>query len=96
MTESRQVSGMQAISYRNYRRARDRALVRLSHLYADTYKQLLVEEREVDEQEGKKWIGIADNTRLTITTRTRANAVPAVAGRTDYESSDQGNNGGEA
>jgi hypothetical protein len=94
--ESREVSGMQAISYRNYRRARDRALVRLSHLYADAYKQLLVEERELDEQEGKKWVGVADSTRLTITTRTRANAVPDVAGRTDYDSSDEGYYGGEA
>jgi hypothetical protein len=94
--DEKEVSGNQAIAYRNYRRARDRALVRLSHLYADEYRRLLVEERELDEQEGKKWIGVADNTRLTITTRTRANAVPAVAGRTDYESSDEGYNGGEA
>ncbi len=94
--ESKEVSGKQAIEYRNYRRARDRALIRLSHLYADEYRRLLVEERELDEQQGKKWIGIADNTRLTITTRTRANAVPDVAGRTDYDSSDEGYNGGEA
>jgi hypothetical protein len=94
--ENRQVSGVQAIHHRNYRRARDRALVRLSHLYADTYKQLLVEERELDEQEGKKWVGVADNTRLTITTHTRANAVPDVAGRTDYDRENEGYNGGEA
>jgi hypothetical protein len=94
--ENRQVSGVQAIHHRNYRRARDRALVRLSHLYADEYRQLLVEERELDEQEGKKWVGVADNTRLTITTRTRANAVPDVAGRTDYDRTDEGYNGGEA
>jgi hypothetical protein len=94
--ENRQVSGVQAIHHRNYRRARDRALVRLSHLYADEYRQLLVEERELDEQEGKKWVGVADNTRLTITTRTRANAVPDVAGRTDYDRTDESNDGGEA
>jgi hypothetical protein len=94
--ESRQVSGKQSIHYRNYRRARDRALVRLSHLYADEYKQLLVEEREVDELEGKKWVGVIDNTRLTITTRTRANAVPGVAGRTDYDRENESYNGGEA
>ena len=94
--ESREVSGKQSIHYRNYRRARDRALVRLSHLYADTYKQLLVEERELDEQEGKKWIGVTDSTRLTITTHTRANAVPDVAGRTDYDRENEGYNGGEA
>ena len=94
--ESRQVSGVQAIHHRNYRRARDRALVRLSHLYADEYRRLLVEERELDEQQGKKWVGIADNTRLTITTHTRANAVPDVAGRTDYDRENEGYNGGEA
>ena len=94
--ESKEVSGKQAIEYRNYRRARDRALIRLSHLYADAYKQLLVEERELDEQEGKKWVGIPDSTRITIATHTRANAVPAVAGRTDYESADESYDGGEA
>jgi hypothetical protein len=94
--DSRQVSGVQAIHHRNYRRARDRALVRLSHLYADEYRRLLVEEREVDELEGKKWVGVIDNTRLTITTRTRANAVPDVAGRTDYDRENEGYNGGEA
>ena len=94
--ESKQVSGKQAIEYRNYRRARDRALVRLSHLYADEYRQLLVEERELDEQEGKKWFGVADNTRLTITTHTRANAVPAFTGSTGDAGENEGNNGGEA
>ncbi len=94
--DSRQVSGVQAIHHRNYRRARDRALVRLSHLYADEYRRLLVEEREADELEGKKWVGVIDNTRLTITTHTRANAVPDVAGRTDYDRENESYNGGEA
>ena len=93
--ESRQVSGKQSIHYRNYRRARDKALVRLAHLYPDTYKQLLDEQRSFDEQEGKSWIINADS-RLTIAVHTRANAVPDVAGRTDYESSDEGDYGGEA
>jgi hypothetical protein len=57
---------------------------------------LLVEEREADELEGKKWVGVIDNTRLTITTHTRANAVPDVAGRTDYDRENEGYNGGEA
>ena len=94
--DEKEVSGNQAIAYRNYRRARDRALVRLSHLYADEYRRLLVEERELDEQEGKKWVGVANSNRITITTRSRENAIPDVAGRTDYESSDEGYNGGEA
>jgi hypothetical protein len=47
-----------AISNRNYRRARERALVKLSHLYPDTYKQLLADERKADEETGKKWLDI--------------------------------------
>jgi hypothetical protein len=93
--ESKEVSGKQSIHYRNYRRARDKALVRLAHLYPDTYKQLLDEQRSFDEQEGKSWI-ITGDSRLTIAVHTRANAVPDVAGRTDYESSDESYNGGEA
>lgn len=93
--ESRQVSGKQAIHYRNYRRARDKALVRLAHLYPDTYKQLLDEQRSFDEQEGKTWI-IDSNSRLTVGIHTRANAVPEVAGRTDYDRTDESDNGGEA
>jgi hypothetical protein len=93
--ESRQVSGKQSIHYRNYRRARDKALVRLAHLYPDTYKQLLDEQRSFDEQEGKTWI-IDSNSKLTVGVHTRANAVPEVAGRTDYDRENEGYNGGEA
>jgi hypothetical protein len=93
--ESRQVSGKQSIHYRNYRRARDKALVRLAHLYPETYKQLLDEQRSFDEQEGKTWI-IDSNSRLTVGVHTRANAVPDVAGRTDYEGADESYDEGEA
>ena len=93
--ESKEVSGKQSIHYRNYRRARDKALVRLAHLYPDTYKQLLDEQRSFDEQEGKTWI-IDSNSRLTVGVHTRANAVPEVAGRTDYEGADESDDGGEA
>lgn len=60
----------QAVHYRNYRRARERALVKLSHLHPDTYKQLLGIEKAIDEQEGKSWIDIAGNTRMAISTST--------------------------
>jgi len=93
--ESKEVSGKQSIHYRNYRRARDKALVRLAHLYPETYKQLLDEQRSFDEQEGKTWI-IDSNSRLTVGIHTRANAVPEVAGRTDYDRADESYNGGEA
>ena len=91
----KQVSGKQSIHYRNYRRARDRALVRLSHLYPNLYRDLLAEEKELDEQEGTVWSLVGDG-KLSISTRTRANAVPDVAGRTDYESADESYNVGEA
>jgi len=85
-----------AVRDRNYRRVRDRALVRLSHLYPDTYKQLLAIERSFDEQEGKKWIGIDGFTSLSVGTHTRANGAGPLPAHTSNESSDQGNNGGEA
>ena len=91
----KEVSGTQAIHYRNYRRARDRALARLSKLYPNVYRELLAEERELDEQEGTAWSLVGDS-KLSVTTQSRENAVPAVAGRTDYESPDEGDNGGEA
>jgi hypothetical protein len=92
--ESKEVSGKQSIHYRNYRRARDKALVRLAHLYPDTYKQLLDEQRSFDEQEGKTWI-IDSNSRLTVGVHTRANNTPAF-GDTADAGADEGNNGGEA
>jgi hypothetical protein len=93
--ESKQVSGKQSIHYRNYRRARDKALVRLAHLYPDTYKQLLDEQRSFDEQEGKTWI-INSDSRLTVGVHTRANATPAFTSSAGDEGENEGNNGGEA
>ena len=56
----------QAVRQRNYRRARDRALVRLSNDYPNVYRTYLEEEMEADEQMGKKWLDIDGNTRLTV------------------------------
>jgi len=92
--ESKQVSGRQSIHYRNYRRARDKALTRLAHLYPDTYKQLLDEQRRFDEQEGKIWI-INPDSRLTIGIHTRANNTPTFGDPADA-GEDEGDNGGEA
>lgn len=52
----------QAVSYRNYRRARDRALVRLAQAYPDEYKEYLEQEKAYDESEGKKWVDITGRT----------------------------------
>lgn len=50
-----------AVGQRNYRRARDRALARLAQAYPNQYKELIEEERERDELEGKKWTSITDS-----------------------------------
>jgi hypothetical protein len=72
MTVERRIESAlkQAVHYRNYRRARERALAKLSHLYPDTYKQLLGIEKAIDEQEGKSWIDITGATRMAIRTST--------------------------
>ena len=53
----------QAVRQRNYRRARDRALARLSKDYPNVYRTYLEEEIEADENMGKKWLDITGNTR---------------------------------
>jgi hypothetical protein len=93
--ESKQVSGSQVVHYRNYRRARDKALVRLAHLYPDTYKQLLDEQRKFDEQEGKNWF-IDSDSRLTVNVRTRANGTPTPSKASSSGRENKGNNGGKA
>jgi len=82
------------LTYRTYRKARDRALIRLSHLYPDTYKQLLAIERSFDEQEGKTW-SITPDARLTVGIHTRANSAPPFGDPADA-GEDEGNYGGEA
>jgi GTP1/Obg family GTP-binding protein len=84
-----------AVRDRNYRRARDRALARLAHLYPDTYKQLLEMEKKQDELQGKKWISIDGTTVLTVGVHTRATGADDLA----YASNageNEGNNGGKA
>ena len=96
--ESKTVSGKQAISYRNYRRARDRALVRLTHAYPDTYRQLLAEEKAFDEINGKKWVGITGSTNLVVGIHTRANGATGPVALQEYASKreNQSNDAGEA
>ena len=84
-----------AVRDRNYRRARDRALVRLAHLYPDTYKQLLEIEKAFDEQEGKKWIGIDGTTNLNVGIHTRANGADSFI-YTGNAQENQSDNGGKA
>ena len=88
----------QAVRQRNYRRARDRALVRLAHLYPDTYKQLLEMEKKTDEQEGKTWLDLDGNTIPVVGVRIRtADGRGAPILKEDiHTGTDEGNDGGEA
>jgi hypothetical protein len=85
-----------AVGYRNYRRARDRAMTRLSNAYPETYKELLEQEKIVDEQMGKKWLDIDGSTDQYMDTN--ASSSPTGGGEGDKAStgSDQSNDGGEA
>ena len=64
--KSKRVSGKQAIHYRNYRRARDRALTRLSQAYPETYKELLELEKVNDKTNGAKWVDIDGSSSFTV------------------------------
>ena len=82
-----------AVSYRNYRRARDRALTRLAQAYPDTYKELLEQEKASDETQGRKWLDI-DGTTAQLDTRSDT---PASAQAPAYNTSErESDNGGEA
>jgi hypothetical protein len=83
----------QAVSYRNYRRARDRALVRLANAYPETYKELLEQEKAIDETQGRKWIDINGNTN-GVDIRTVATVTPTKQAGNQGEN--EGDNGGEA
>jgi hypothetical protein len=65
-TAKKRVSGKQVIHYRNYRRARDRALTRLSQAYPETYKELLELEKATDEKTGAKWVDIDGSSSLIV------------------------------
>jgi hypothetical protein len=85
-----------AVGYRNYRRARDRAMRRLSNAYPETYKELLEQEKIVDEQLGKKWLDIDGSTELANGIYTNP-AGPDPRGSEEARATeDEGNNGGEA
>jgi hypothetical protein len=82
-----------AVRQRNYRRARDRALVKLAQLYPDAYTQLLEREKANDEAQGRKWIDIDGTTNdVGLRPTTTANAQT----KSSNSGENQGNYGGEA
>ena len=93
-----ETAARKAIRDRNYRRARDRALVRLAHLYPDTYKQLLEMEKKTDEQEGKTWLDLSGNTVPVVGVRVRTadgRGAPVIKDSV-HKGADESNDGGEA
>ena len=85
-----------AVIYRNYRRARERAMTRLSNAYPETYKELLEQEKIVDEQMGKKWLDIDGSTGQSMDINT---SLPPTGGGEGYQASsstNQSNDGGKA
>ena len=91
----KEVSATQAIHYRNYRRARDRALARLSKLYPNVYKELLEEERENDQTEGKTWVATNARISVSVGSRTRTKHKRA-ASRRPHNRGKARHNGGKA
>jgi hypothetical protein len=87
-----------ATGYRNYRRARDRALARLSNHYPETYKELLEQEKISDEQLGKKWLDIDGSTGAIDSVYTDTTGAYTRGGEGEQASAnpDQGNDGGKA
>ena len=81
----KRVSGKQAIHYRNYRRARDRALVRLSQAYPETYKELLELEKVNDETTGAKWLDIDGSNSLIVGVSARGGEQEQASNSTDNQ-----------
>lgn len=79
----------QSVYYRNYRRARDRALVRLAQAHPDDYRTMFEEERARDEAEGKTWtsngtsIVPPDDVRVAPRTHTILRRIEANADKQD-------------
>jgi hypothetical protein len=85
-----------AVVYRNYRRARERAMTRLSNAYPETYKELLEQEKIVDEQMGKKWLDIDGSTGQSMDLDSSSSPTGGGEGEQASSNTDQSNDGGKA
>jgi hypothetical protein len=86
-----------AVRQRNYRRARDRAMTRLATAYPETYKELLEQEKIVDEQLGKKWLDIDGSTDAIDSVHTDTTGAHPRGDREEASGGqDEGYNGGKA
>ena len=87
-----------AVYYRNYRRVRDRALVKLAHKYPDEYKKMLELEMQVDEQQNKKWTDLSGSTGVPADLNTKLRGASAAAPFAAFRNEGEGesHDGGEA
>jgi len=96
VSESNEAGLSQAIHYRNYRRARDRARTRIAQQYPELYLEYLQEERANDETTGKTWVDIDRNSGSAITIESYKDAIEgSTYTDPDNDGADEGNNGGE-
>ena len=96
MIKSKRVSGKSAIGYRNYRRARERALSKLAQSYPETYKELLEQEKVNDQTTGNKWVAIDGDTTVSVHIRADDRVQNISGGSAEYHKEDEGDEGGEA
>jgi hypothetical protein len=85
----------QAVYFRNYRRARDRALVKLAQANREEYFRLLEEERARDEAEGKTWGRVGITIVPPTNARIRPSAYPSESEQTSGDESQTRNDEGE-
>ena len=95
MVEDTKVAGVsQAVHYRNYRRARERAMTRLVRDYPEQYAEYLQEERVSDEVMGKTWVGIDRSTGSPITIESHKDSIEGAVDSSN-EGENASHNGGE-
>jgi hypothetical protein len=71
-------------------------MTRLSNAYPETYKELLEQEKIVDEQMGKKWLDIDGSTGQSMDLDSSSSPTGGGEGDQAISSPDEGNNGGKA
>jgi len=71
-------------------------MTRLSNAYPETYKELLEQEKIVDEQMGKKWLDIDGSTDQHMDLNASASLTGGGEGDQASSGPDQGNDGGKA
>lgn len=95
VSEGAKVGLRQTINYRNYRRARDRAMTRLVQEYPELYLEYLQEERASDETTGKTWVDIDRNSGTAITIESYKDTIEGSIDP-DNDGANASDNGGEA